>query len=439
MSSLKESVNEYLAWLASHGYAAGTVRSRRYYLASLIDFLAERDVHNASQVTASLLDSYQRHLFHHKKVDGQPLSFRTQSQRLIPVKGLFAWLTRSGTIAFDPAISMVLPKTEHRLPEAVLSIDEVESVLAGPDTSTALGVRDRAILEVFYSTAIRRMELINLHVTDIDFARGSLFVRQGKGARDRFVPIGERARIWVTRYLDDVRPQLERRVTHPALFLSATGGAIGPDVMSRMVSAYVSAGAPTKHGSCHLFRHTTATLMLEAGADVRYIAEMLGHQKLETTMSYTRVSMSKLLEVHTRCHPAEQAKHRFARVGSLKDVDRADARQWSTSILEPMEPRFTSTSPLGQLLLEHRDAVLAISARNHAGNVRVFGSVVRGEDSTSSDVDFLVEFDHDANPLDILALGCELEEELGVKVDVCTTRGLRPFVKEEIVAQAVRL
>ena len=104
-----------------------------------------------------------------------------------------------------------------------------------------------------------------------------------------------------------------------------------------------------------------------------------------------------------------------------------------------MEPRFTSTSPLGQLLLEHRDAVLAISARNHARNVRLFGSVVRGGDSTSSDVDFLVEFDDEANPLDILALGCELEEELGVKVDVCTARGLRPFVKEEIVAQAVRL
>lgn len=307
MSSLDEAVADYLSWLATHGYADGTVRSRRYYLASLIEFLAQRDVHDVRHVTASLLDSYQRHLFHHKKADGSPLSFRTQSQRLIPVKGLFAWLARSGAVAFDPAISMILPKTEHRLPEAVLSVDEVESVLAGPDTSTPLGVRDRAILEVFYSTAIRRMELINLHVEDIDFARGSLFVRQGKGARDRFVPIGERARSWVSRYLHDVRYRLEDGAPHPALFLSATGGTIGPDVLSRMVSAYVSAGAPTKRGSCHLFRHTTATLMLDAGADVRYIAELLGHRKLETTMSYTRVSMSKLLEVHARCHPAEQA------------------------------------------------------------------------------------------------------------------------------------
>ena len=163
-------------------------------------------------------------------------------------------------------------------------------------------------MEVFYSTAIRRTELTNLRVSDIDFSRGSLFVRQGKGARDRFVPIGERARSWVTRYLNDVRPKLERRTNVDTLFLSVTGGAIAPDVMSRLVAAYVKSGAPTKHGSCHLFRHTTATLMLDAGADVRHIAEMLGHQKLETTMGYTRVSMAKLQEVHSRCHPAEQSR-----------------------------------------------------------------------------------------------------------------------------------
>lgn len=167
-----------------------------------------------SHVTPSILDSYQRHLLHHKKRDGQALSFRTQAQRLVPVKGLFSWLTRMGMLPFDPSASLMVPKTERRLPEAVLSVEEVEEVLAGPDTTTALGVRDRAILEVFHSTAIRRMELINLRVSDVDRGRGSLFVRQGNGARDRFVPMGERACSWVERYLDDVRPRssdLDRR------------------------------------------------------------------------------------------------------------------------------------------------------------------------------------------------------------------------------------
>jgi integrase/recombinase XerD len=247
-------------------------------------------------------------LFHQKKRDGSPLSFLTQAQRLIPVKGLFAWLAQSGHLAFDPSLSLVLPKREHRVPESVLSVDEVEAVLAGPDTTTLLGLRDRAILEVFYSSAIRRSELAHLRVADIDYARQTVFVRQGKGARDRFVPIGARACLWVTRYLDEVRPQLEGDRRHPALFLSVTGGELALDVLSKMVSAYVSAGAPTKKGSCHLFRHTAATLMLDAGADVRHIAEILGHQKLETTMTYTRVSMAKLHEVHARCHPAEQSR-----------------------------------------------------------------------------------------------------------------------------------
>jgi len=224
----------------------------------------------------------------------------------VPVKDFFSYLAKTGAIVFDPALTLTLPKTERRLPEAVLSVEEVEAVLAGPDTTTPLGLRDRAILEVFYSTAIRRMELINLHVSDIDMARGSLFVRQGKGARDRFVPIGEGARYWVSRYLHQVRPQLQRDTLQATLFLSTTGRPLVSDVLTRLVGAYIRAGAGAKKGSCHLFRHTTATLMLDAGADVRHVAEMLGHQKLDTTMQYTRVSMAKLQEVHARCHPAEQ-------------------------------------------------------------------------------------------------------------------------------------
>jgi uncharacterized protein len=104
-----------------------------------------------------------------------------------------------------------------------------------------------------------------------------------------------------------------------------------------------------------------------------------------------------------------------------------------------MERVFRARSPLGQLVVEHRDALLAISVQHHARNVRVFGSVVRGDDSPHSDVDFLVDFDDDAHPLDILALGCELEDELGVKVDVCTPRGLRHFVKDEVFAEAASL
>ncbi len=284
MNALEHAASDYLTHLTTHGYATTTVHGRRYQLAELARFLDQRDVHDPRAVTPLLLESYQRHLFHHQKADGTALTFRTQAQRLVAVKELFKFLTKSGVLVFDPAQGLTLPKTERRLPEAVLSVDEVEAVLALPDTTTPLGLRDRAILEVFYSCALRRMELIELRVSDVDVARGSLFVRQGKGARDRFVPIGTRARYWVARYVHEVRPQLERDARQSALFLSTTGRPLLGDVLSRLVASYIRAGARDKKGSCHLFRHTTATLLLDAGADVRHVAEMLGHQKLDTTM-----------------------------------------------------------------------------------------------------------------------------------------------------------
>jgi integrase/recombinase XerD len=193
---------------------------------------------------------------------------------------------------------------EHRLPEATLTAEEVEAVLAGPDVTTPLGLRDRAILEVFYSTAIRRSELIALRTHDIDHARRTLFVRHGKGGKDRPVPIGGRALTWISHYTDLVRPTLANHPDVGVLFLSAHGGPLCGDWLSRTVAGYITAGAPTKRGSCHLFRHTAATLMLDGGADIRYVGEMLGHAKLETTQIYTRVSIAKLRAVHAATHPA---------------------------------------------------------------------------------------------------------------------------------------
>jgi len=306
VNALRSAVADHLVWLATHGYAETTVRTRRYELGYFCEFAEERGLSTPSEVTPSLVDSYQRHLFHLKKANGQPLTFKTQSHRLVPLKMLFSWLATSERIAFNPAATLVLPKTERRLPEATLTREEVEAVLAVPDTTTAPGLRDRAILEVFYSTAIRRAELIGLRNGDIDYARGTLFVRQGKGGIDRHVPIGQRAIDWVLRYHDESRPLLCSTPDPGRLFLSTTGDGLCPEALSRLVSSYIHAAVPDKRGSCHLFRHTCATLMLDAGADVRYVAELLGHRKLDTTMIYTRVSVAKLREVHAKCHPAER-------------------------------------------------------------------------------------------------------------------------------------
>ncbi len=322
MTPLALVAEEYLGWLRSHGYAKTTVAGRAHHLRDLVEFLAALDITEPASVSFSALESYQRHLFHHKKANGAPLSFRTQAQRIIPVKSFFAWMLTQGRVPFDPAVGLVLPKAEHRLPEATLSAEEAEAVLQGPDVTTILGVRDRAILEVLYSTAIRRAELIGLRIWDVDHARGTVFVRQGKGARDRHVPIGARALLWVARYFDLVRPKLVAKETD-VLFLSASGEPLCADWLSRTTKAYIAAGAPGKRGSCHLFRHTAATLMLEGGADIRYVSEMLGHAKLETTALYTRVSIAKLRAVHAATHPAGNDNAGGADIRLLQPVDGA--------------------------------------------------------------------------------------------------------------------
>jgi integrase/recombinase XerD len=156
-------------------------------------------------------------------VRGKPLSFSSQIARLVPVRGFFKWLTRQNVLLWNPASEIELPKQEKRLPKHVLTADEAEAVMLVPNVVDAIGLRDRAILETLYSTGIRRMEVIDLTVFDLDQERGTLMVRQGKGKKDRMVPIGERAIAWLARYLNDARPQLVLPPDPGTLFLTQEG------------------------------------------------------------------------------------------------------------------------------------------------------------------------------------------------------------------------
>jgi integrase/recombinase XerD len=159
------------------------------------------------------------------------------------------------------------------------------------------------MLEVLYSTGMRRMELIHLTLFDIDAERGTVMIRQGKGKKDRMIPIGERAIAWVDKYRDDVRTGLSTGADEGTLFLTHLGEAFAPNRLTQMVRDYIAAADIGKTGSCHLFRHTMATLMLENGADIRYIQAMLGHAELSTTQIYTQVSIRQLKAIHTATHP----------------------------------------------------------------------------------------------------------------------------------------
>jgi len=299
----------YFEWMGFTNYSPRTIDNRRTYLSYFVRWAIERGLTQPCEVSRATIERYQRYLFHYRKKNGESLSVRSQHTRLIPIRAVFKWLTRNNYILHNPASEIDLPKLEHRLPKHVLSVDETETVMRQPDLKDPMGLRDRALLETLYSTGMRRMELIGLKVHDLDPDRGTLIIRQGKGRKDRMVPIGERAVNWIDRYLEEVRPSLVREPDGQTIFLTSLFEPFTPNRLTQLVRNYIDAADIGKRGSCHLFRHTCATLMLENGADIRFIQQMLGHAKLETTQIYTQVSIRKLKEIHAATHPARLDRH----------------------------------------------------------------------------------------------------------------------------------
>lgn len=312
MAGLKHDISDYIEWMKVHNYAETTIENRRRYLAYFVEFARVREVSETECVSFDCVCAYQQALFEHRKADGRALSFGTQVQRLVPLTQFFSWCHREHHLSVNPAADLLMARPDRRLPEATLSAKEMARVLEIPAVDNPLGLRDRAVLEVFYSCALRRSELINLWVKDVDFDRGTLFVRSGKGAKDRYVPIGERALFWLQLYLGTVRPRFANDRFPHHLFVSSVGTSICADWLCRAVRGYIAKAGIDKRGGCHLLRHSVATLMLEGGADIRYVAEMLGHARLETTQRYTRVSIERLRAVHALSHPASGFDVAFA-------------------------------------------------------------------------------------------------------------------------------
>ncbi len=320
MTGLELALARFLEAIAVRGQSRGTVRTRESALRAFLRWGAERGMDEPGQVTRSVLERYQRHLYYHREVGGagagrgrgrhagKPMSVQTQHAHLTALKVWFRWLTRQNWIAFNPASEIDLPRLPQRLPRTILSIEEVEAVLAATASASDSGLRDRAMLETLYATGIRRMELANLTLYDIDTERGTLMVREGKGGHDRLLPIGARACAWIAKYLADVRPGLVIDASLTTLFLNDEGAAFTGDRLTALANRYLAAAGIDRFGACHLFRHTLATQMLENGADIRFIQAMLGHASIQTTTIYTRVSLANLREVYERTHPARAAR-----------------------------------------------------------------------------------------------------------------------------------
>ena len=302
--TMEELAAEHVLWLEARGYAVTTAKARRRQLSRFLGWAATRGVLRPEQYTLPLIEDFRLHLHKQRKQDGAPLGWGSKIQMLLAIKGFFRWLTLTRRVLSNPAADVELPRRQHRLPREILTAEEVEVVLRQPDVETAIGLRDRAVLELLYATGIRRAECGGLHMKDLDLDRLVLFIRDGKGGRDRYVPIGRRAAEWVEMYVLVARPSFVRSPDDGHLFLSRQRRHLSVKRIGGLTHSHIARAEIGKTGACHLLRHTAATLMLEGGADIRHIQEMLGHTQLSTTALYARVSIRLLQDVHRRTHPA---------------------------------------------------------------------------------------------------------------------------------------
>jgi len=297
------------AWqtrLEERNYSPRTLDMNRGALSQFLKWAQDRDLTDPKTITKPHLESFQRHLWRHqKKGSGQPLAVNTQRQRLGAIQRLFAHLCKSNHIPANPAADLDLPRqTPKQLPRG-LSRQQTLDLLAIPDTRDPLGIRDRAILELLYTTGIRRAELARLDLADLDPADATLHIRQGKGGKSRLVPVGQTALEWIQKYQRETRPRLQLDLTEQALFLSGYGTRVTTGHLTDWMKKTLKKAGIEKPGACHLMRHSCATHMLENGADIRLIQQLLGHAKLDTTSGYTQVAITHLREVHARTHPGK--------------------------------------------------------------------------------------------------------------------------------------
>jgi len=322
---LVQYMEAHFEWMGVKGYSADTVRARRQALRRFIAWCDERGLQQPADITKPVLERYQRHLFYYRKSDGAPLTLGSQHGALAPLKTWFKWLARENHILYNPASELDLPRTPKHLPRSILSVPEVEAILGEADPGTPYGLRDRAMLELLYSTGLRRMEVAGLALYDVDANRRLVFVREGKGAKDRVVPIGERALAWLERYITEARSQLIAAEL-PALFVTDYGEPVSPEFVASHVKRYMDFAGIKKPGATHLLRHAMATHMLEAGADVRVLQALLGHACLNTTEIYTHVSIEHLKAIHEATHPARMPRHEAGADALLQALaDEADA------------------------------------------------------------------------------------------------------------------
>lgn len=290
-------LREYLASLElERNLSINTIKSYRNDLTSLINFLKKEKLEEPSDVTSQHLTSF------FKLLSKLGLSSRSTARYYSSLKGFFTYLFANGYLEKNPMERLSAPKVSKSLP-IVLNINEIEKILDCPNVTTKLGLRDKALLETFYACGLRVSELINLKISDL-FLNEEVIRVFGKGSKERLVPIGSSAIKWIGEYMKQSRPLLMKKTkSENVLFLNNRGTKLSRMGVWKIVNQNAEAAGIKKEVHPHTFRHSFATHLLEGGADLRAVQEMLGHADISTTQIYTHLDRDYIKQVHRDFHP----------------------------------------------------------------------------------------------------------------------------------------
>jgi len=304
----EEAVSLYLQSERERGLAEKTIYGNRHKMKTFPQFCRAHHIEDVRNVDMQKLLDYENFIRTQKKLNGEPWDTVYQNHHIGLVRRMFRMLAERDLILADITLNLPgLHDPRQKLPRGILTKDQVMDFLRQPALTTPIGFRDRVMLEVLYSTALRGFELCKLEVYDLDMPARTLRVL-GKGSKERVVPIGKVACGYLSEYIENVRPlfQMERKL--PNVFLSVTGRPVRTNDLRKIIKIYCRQAKLPDSITTHSLRHTCATEMLRGGADIRYVQELLGHADIGTTQIYTRVLPDDLKNVHARTAPSERRK-----------------------------------------------------------------------------------------------------------------------------------
>jgi integrase/recombinase XerD len=298
--------------VVERGLSPHTVAAYRRDLRRYTRFCAQKGIRDAGDADDGTVSGFVAHLSSRRREgDGEPYRASSVARALAAVRSFHRFLLREGEVVSDPAAAVVRPRVPRTLPRP-LSVDEVERILDAPAGGDVAAMRDRAILETLYGAGLRVSELVGLDVDDVDLEEGSVRVL-GKGSKERLVPIGRHAREALSVYLTSARPALDHGRARGALFLNARGGRLTRQGATVILKRCAARAGIRKRVSPHTLRHSFATHLLEGGADVRVVQELLGHASVATTQIYTLVTEQHLRDVYFAAHPRARRSAGVAR------------------------------------------------------------------------------------------------------------------------------